>query len=355
MSIENKIHQRNKKLKELYPSAEDEHRKKTPAELQLSTFLLHWHFLRFAFATLSFALYLPTIIELFQNSYTILDYVRNAIIVAILILLEIGLSFSLLNYYKRKHSENTLNLAGMKRVAFSIAIVSILLSGLSGVNAIDITDGGKEEAINKTRSEKKEDIRLYRDQIKSNDKIINQNIANIRENNVLINNNKSFAATKKGAAQIASYQARNRELLKQNKTLIATNNKIRDEIKEIRNRGDKLMQQRISHAGKKELIYMIIFFIAGIISVLGLMFSYNFIGQYYKHLAQGVEDIEALEDFYEEKLEKEIAAKERKERIKKEAALKTKELDKKIIEAEQEKAQLNSGTWIDDSEKKKPE
>jgi hypothetical protein len=346
MSIEKKIHQREKKLKYLYPIAEDNIRKKANAELHLTGYHLHYNFLRFAFSFLSFILYVPTLIELFQHSYISIDYIRNIIILIILILLEIGLAYSLMSYYIRKHSHNQNN-RSQKRIAYTLAIISIVLSALSGVNAIDITDNGKENAITQTRTEKKEDIHDYKVILKQNNATIEANNKIIRENNTLIDGLKGIAATKKGNAQIISYQARNKELQAQNEKLITQNSMVRDDINEIRHAGDSLMKDRISHAGKKEWIYMIIFFFAGIIAVAGLMFSYNFIGQYYHDLEKDVEEIEALEDFYAEKQEKEIARRTRKERLAKESELRNKGLDKQLAEAD--KAHENSsGTWTDE-------
>lgn len=348
MSIDKKIHQRNKKLKTLYPIADDNIRKKTNAELHLNGFLLHKNFIRFAFAFLSFILYVPTIIELFQNSFITIDYIRNFIILIILILLEIGLSFSLYNLYIRKHSDNNINIKTLKTVAFSIAAVSIILSALSGVNAIDITDNGKENAISQTRTEKKEDISEFKEMIEKNDLIISNNNHIIRENNVLIRDLKAVSVTRKGSAQIVSYQARNKELQSQNKTLIAENNKLRADIKEIRQAGDKLMEDRIKNAGKKELIYMIIFFLAGIISVRGLMFSYNFIGQYYYYLAKEAAEIEALEEYTQEKEEKETQEAIKKKKRLNKIELENIELEKKIQAARENE---ETGTW--EPEKKK--
>jgi hypothetical protein len=334
MNIEEKKVSREKVLKDLYPSAEDRVKEKTQSELHLGTYLFHYKYTRFFFAFLSFILYLPTIIELFSNSFIAIDYIRNIILIFILLAIEVGLSFYLFDYFMSFYSKNKINKSS-KKIAFSLGIISILLSSLSGVNTIDITDNGQEDAITQTRAEKKEDIQGYLSMIKNNDILIANNSKIIKSNNELIKDLKNIAATKKGNRQITSYLTRNKELQNQNKKLITENSNLRQEIKDIRKSGDKLMKERISSAGKKEIIYMVIFFVAGLFAVLGLFYTYRFIGKYNRYLVDDSSEIEALQDLKEEELKRDIKRKSNKDRIEKMSELDNIDLDKKIKSARQ--------------------
>jgi len=309
MNIKRKQDQENKFFKDFYPVADDKVRGKTNSELELKTYKLHFYFARFAFAILSFALYLPTIIELFQTSYTISDYIRNFIIVLILILLEIGLSFSLFDFYVRKHSHNSNR---RKIIVYSLSFVSIILSALSGVNAIDIVDKSEKNIISETNITKDKDIGKYLEQIDRN--LLRIEDAN-KTFNINNNNIKDFApiaATKKGSEQIRAYQKQNDRLQIFIGKWINQNNHNYKVIENIRKESKNLMKTRILKAGKKELIYMVIFFFSGIIAVGGLMYSYNFIGSYYRHVTDDAREIEVLRT----QLEKEEEEYQEKQRLK---------------------------------------
>ena len=291
MDIKQKKREEEKFFKSFYPVADDKIRQKTNAELELRTYKFHFYFARFVFAVLSFALYLPTIIELFQSSFTVTDYIRNFIIVLILLLLEIGLSFSLYDYYVRYHSENKNR---RKIIVYGLAFVSIVLSALSGVNAIDIVDKSENNIITETRANQAADISKYMAQIDQNTQRITDQNAAIALNNNLIKDLAPIAATKKGSNQIFKYQkANNRSQVFIGKWM-NQNNHLYREIADIRKESKTMMKTRITKAGKKELIYMVIFFISGIVAVGGLMYSYNFIGLYYRHVKDDAKNIEVL-------------------------------------------------------------
>jgi hypothetical protein len=332
MGIEQEKQQRVKMLRDLFPVAEDRMIKKTNAELNLNMFNLHWYFLRFAFSLLSYALYVPTLIELFQGAASTNEYIKAIIVTVILAILEIGLAYTLYEYYVRKHSENSVNNTA-KYIAIGLCAASIILSGLGGVNAIAITDNSQEKIVDQTTNKKKTEMIDYTNIIASNNKTIKENQAAISENNKLIENLKGVALTKKGSAQIASLNARNKELQAQNTNLVSDNSNMMMEMKSIRESNDGLMMDRISQAGKKETTYMIIFFIAGIFAVVGLMFSYNYVARYYHDLKNDVADIEALDDFWKESQENDIRWKERRAMVTKQIQLRTLEIDKALEQA----------------------
>ena len=159
---------------------------------------LHENFARFAFSILSFTLYVPTLIELFQTSIFAVDYVRNIIILIILISLEVGLAYTLADFYIRKHSKNSNR---RKIIVYTLAFTSIVFSAFSGINAIDIVDKSASTIHREQRTEIKEDIKEHVATIKRNDKKI------LYGNNLIVNNNKlmnelsAIAATKKGSTQ----------------------------------------------------------------------------------------------------------------------------------------------------------
>jgi len=307
MDIEHKKRKDEDFFKSFYPIADDKVRVKTNAELELKTYKLHFYFARFAFAILSFALYLPTIIELFQTSYTITDYIRNFIIILILALLEIGLSFSLYDYYVRFHSQNK---DRRRLIIYSLAFTSVVLSALSGVNAIDIVDKSESNIISETQIIKENDIKKYMEHIDRNLVKIDDADKRIAVSNQNIKDLAPVAVTKKGSAQIVAYQEQNAtaagfidRLSKQNSHLLLV-------VEDIRRESKSLMKTRITKAGKKELIYMVIFFISGIVAVGGLMYSYNFIGMFYRHVKDDALNIEVLrkqldeeEEAYQESLQ----------------------------------------------------
>ncbi len=296
MSIKQKIQQREKFLKDFYPVADDKVRKKTNAELEMKGYKLHYYFIRFAFAVLSFFLYVPTIIELFQNSFVISDYIRNFIIVLILLLLEIGLSFSLYDYYVRWHSNN----ANRRRIiVYSLAFASIILSALSGVNAIDIVDKSEDNIISETRTNQAQDVNEYLAQIERNTHRITKAHETFNINNENIKDLAPIAATQKGSEQIAKFQKQNDRLQIFTGKWINQNNHNYKVIENIRKENKSMMKTRITKAGKKELIYMIIFFFTGIIAVGGLMYSYNFIGQYYRYVKDDANEIAVLKKQFE--------------------------------------------------------
>jgi len=281
MNIDQKKRQQDKFFKGFYPIADDNMRKKPDSELKMKSYKLHFYSLRFAFAVLSFALYVPSIIELFQTSFEVIDHVRNFIIVLILLLLEIGLTISHYGYYISKYSDN----ATHKRIiVYSLAFTSIILSALSGVNAIDIVDRSETNIITETRTAQEHDIDKYLGQIESNSKRINDINKTFVDNNKNIKDLAPIAATKKGSAQIRKYQQQNDKNQIFIGKLMNQNNHLYKVIENIRKSSKSLMKTRIIKAGKKEFIYMVIFFLSGIIAVAGLMYSYNFIAQYNRHV-----------------------------------------------------------------------
>lgn len=310
MDIEQKKRKEEDFFKSFYPVADDKIRQKTNAELELRTYKLHFYFARFAFAVLSFALYLPTIIELFQTSFTVTDYIRNFIIVLILLLLEIGLSFSLYDYYVRYHSDNK---DRRKIIVYSLALTSIVLSALSGVNAIDIVDKSENNIISETRINQTADIDKYMAQIDKNTIRIEDADKTFNLNNKNIESLAPIAATKKGSTQIAAYQKQNDRLQIFTAKWMNQNNHLLREIADIRKESKNMMKTRITKAGKKELIYMVIFFISGIVAVGGLMYSYNFIGLYYRHVKSDAKNIEVLRNQLELEEEEYQLARQKKD------------------------------------------
>lgn len=291
MDINLKKKQEDKFFKEIYPIAEDKIRCKTNAELERSNYLLHFYFLRFAFAVLSFSLYIPTLIELFQTSISFSDYVRNFIIVLLLLILEIGLSMSLKDYFIRFHSDNS----NRKRlITFMLAGLSVILSALSGVNAIQILDKSENQIISETRNAKKQDLNRYTYLLKQNAKKIELQNKNIAGYNQAIKNTAPIAATKAGKKQIAKAQFLIEQAQKNIAEIEQQNAKYTNIIEDIRSENKNMLKTRLSKAGKKELIYMIIFFFAGFVAVFGLMFSYNFIGKYYRYVRDEARHIAAL-------------------------------------------------------------
>lgn len=325
MNIEQKKQQEDKFLIGIYPIAKDKIIWKTNAELEMQSYRLHFYYIRFIFALLSFALYIPTLIELFQNSFVLADYIRNFIILLILLLLEIGLSFSLYDYYTRKHSDNTNR---RKIIIYSLAFVSIILSALSGVNAIDLVDNSENNIIAETRINQANEVDKYLKHITIN----NSKITDINKTFVINNENiKSLApiaATTRGNAQIEKFQKQNDRIQTFIATLINQNNHLYKIIDNIRYENKNLMKARITKAGKKELIYMIIFFCAGIIAVLGLMYSYNFIGQYYKYIKDDARNIEVLKRELET-----TEREEKKERLRKQIEEKELEMQLKSMDS----------------------
>lgn len=342
--IEREIEQREKRLKSLYPVAHDAMRKKTNPELKLKAHDLHYYFIRFAFSVLSYALYLPAIIDEINNG----NIIKAIIMAIILALLEIGLAYSAWNYYTLKHSENIISLTRSKIITFSLAIASMTLSGLSGVYAVDITDHSQEKIVEQTTNKKKQDLAGYYAMLNKNTKILDQNNQLIQQNNQHIADLKAVALTRKAIAQINSYNARNKELSAMNQKIIEQNGDLNKRIENTDSGNEKQMTERIEKASLRETIYMIIFFLAGLISVIGIMFSYNFIAEYKRDLNKEAAEIEAVKKMMEENLEKEKMETARRNKIAKELELENIRLQKAIDAARNE-----SSTWEFDNDHEK--
>ena len=318
MGIKEKKEQLEKQIMALYPESVEKVRKRTNTELGMSYYNIHQKVGRFAFAILSFLLYVPTLIELYQNSNSAAEYVKLAIVVIVLLLLEIGLSISLKNYYERYHGKND----NSKRVlVYSLALVSVVLSALSGVNAIDIIDKSEKEITTEIRDNRDTEIAEYSARLDRNMIELDKVNARISERSQSITDLAPVSVTKKGSAQIKTFQDQNTKAQDFIAKVTRQNDHLLKVIEDIRKENKNIMRNKITKAGKKELIYMVIFFILGIVAVGGLMFSYNLIHKQHKHMVQDKDLIPVLK----EQLDKENA--ERKH-IEQAERIKQKELDK---------------------------
>jgi hypothetical protein len=338
-NLQIKKEQQSKDIKELYPLSADLMRKKTHTELNLWNFKMHKKFLRFFFSGFSFGLYIPTFLSWIIVSIVIDDYLKVFFAFIIGATIEIGLAWFANDYFTIKYSKNTIT-KKLKFMLYFCAILSILGSSLSGINIVAITDNSETNIINKSRDVKKQDLDGYYSMLSKNDNIIKSNIAIINQNNGMINNLKSVALTKKGSNQINSFNTRNKELSLQDDKLLSDNIDIRSQIKNTSNYGNRIMENQLLKAGKKELIYMIVFFFAGILAVLAIIFSYDFMAKYHYYMAKEADDLEQLDELREEEIQNEITRKTRKDRILKESEIRNLELDKAL-----NKAKSNTEAW----------
>jgi hypothetical protein len=283
MSIQNKIQKTQKYLNDNLDKANYLMLPRSQSELMLPAFRIHFYFLRFVFSILSFALYLPTIIELYNQQHNIITIIKTIVSVCLLLLVEIGMSWNLFLFFMRTRSANKPTII-LKLITFSLVLISTVLSGLLGANMIKITDNSQTAIVEQTDNSKQKDLKsLYEAQVNNNN-IISSNNQLIAENNKIINKLSNIAATNNGRKQINNYQQRSKELQEQNNQLIIANSGINKEIILSRGQNTNTMQKRLLNASKSTIIFMVIFFLAGLIINICLIYSYNIISLFYYHL-----------------------------------------------------------------------
>ena len=101
MNIKDRKNKDERFYKKNFPIADYDMEKKSAAQLDKGMYLAHYMFLRFAFAVISFLLYVPTLIQLYIESDNLIAYLRLALVTILLLMLEIGLSYSLGVFFKR--------------------------------------------------------------------------------------------------------------------------------------------------------------------------------------------------------------------------------------------------------------
>jgi hypothetical protein len=291
MNLDLKKEQQEKFIRSLYPVSAELMKKKTFTILNVGNFKLHQYFLRFFFSVFSFALYLPTFIDFFNTSTIAADYFKLVLAVCIGAGIEISLAVTARDFYIIKYSKNDIS----KRLKFLVvfcALLSIIGSSLSGINLVSLTDNSQVTIVDKNQKDKKKEVDMFTEMINKNDNIIKDNIELIKQNNLFIEGLKKVSMTKKGASQISSYIARNKELQGQNDKLMGDNLDIRQQIKEASNFGNKTMTDQLTKAGKRELIYMVVFFISGIMAVFAILFSYDFIAKFHYYMDKEIKEAE---------------------------------------------------------------
>jgi hypothetical protein len=301
MGIKQEIEQRAKQLKNRLPIAEDNVQEKTNAELDLSEFRLNYYFLRFILSLISISLYLPTLIFFFGGNRGLSGYVLGWILVAVFLIIETALPFALYKYFKLKHSHNVKPLGRLKLLAFGLCFFSVAASSYCGIDAVDIFDNSQETIVKESSDQTNKDVGNYSNLIASNANIIKDNQSLIKDNISSIDEKKGISLTKSGKAQIKALNEHNKLIQAQNDTLIKANNLILAQMNDIRQNNEGFMFKRVSKANNKELIYMGIFFVIGLLAVLGLVYSYNFIGKYDRSLDEDSKNIKLLDDIWQKR------------------------------------------------------
>ena len=283
MSIHKKIQKRREFLKKNVDKANYFMLPKLQSELMLPAFRVHFYFLRFLFSFLSFAMYIPTIIELYTMQTDILTTIKTILVICFLLLVEFGMAWNLFVFFMRLRSANKPKMR-IKLITFSLVLISALLSGLSGGNIIAITDNSQSAIMVQSSDLKENDLKNLYIALANNNNLIKENNQLIAENNQIINKLSKIAATKNGQKQINNYQQRNKELQAQNNQLIEANNGINKEILLSREQSTATTQKRLISAEKNTYIFMGIFFLAGLIVNICLIYSYNIISLFYYYL-----------------------------------------------------------------------
>lgn len=270
----------------------------TNSELNIGAYKMHYYFWRFLFAAISFLLYIPTLWELYQNINDISDHIRNIIILIILLAIEIGLSFSLSSYFIKKYNPNPQITVSPKRwIYILLAIISILLSSFSGLNAVKISSGYEMIKIKiSEKNEKMDQIGQIKNQLAKNNSQISKNDQLAKNNNELIKSLKKVSVTGHGAGQIKKYQEQNLILQEQNNDLIEHNKTLLEQLNKLEEKTERNIEKKWINYSKKELIYMIIFFLSGFFTVLGLIYSYRFIAKYYRDLILDTNNIKQIQN-----------------------------------------------------------
>lgn len=270
----------------------------TSSELNIGAYKMHYYFWRFLFAIISFSLYIPTLWELYRNVNDRSDHVRNVIVFLLLAAMEVGLSFSLSSYFIKKYNPNPRTVLKPKRwIYITLAIGSILASSFSGLNAVKISSGYEIIKIKaREKGEKKLQVDQLKIQLAKNNEQISENDQLAKNNNELIKSLKKVSVTGHGAGQIKKYQEQNIILQEQNNELISQNKLLLNRLNKLEENTDKNIQTRLLSYSKKELIYMIIFFLAGLFTVIGLIYSYRFIAIYYRNLILESKSIKQIEN-----------------------------------------------------------
>jgi len=353
MGIEQEIQQRAKQLKNRLPIAEDNVQEKTSAELDLSEFRLNYYFLRFILSIISISLYLPTLIFFFGGNRGLSGYVLGWVLVAVFLIIETALPFVLYKYFKLKHSYNVKPLGRLKLLAFGLCFVSVAASSYCGIDAVDIFDNSQEIIVKESSDQTNKDIVNYSSLIAANSSIIAENQKLIKDNISSIDEKKGVSLTKAGKAQIKALNEHNKLIQAQNNTLIKANSLILAQMNDIRQNNEGFMFKRVSKANNKEFIYMGIFFLIGLLAVLGLVYSYNFIGKYDRSLKDDSKKIDLLSDIWEKRTD-EMHDKEVREKLRSgEKELKMLEVEKALHEARANMWKTNDDAEIIFDEKKK--
>ena len=232
----------------------------------------------YCFSFLSWSLYIPYFINLYNSSETTQNYTILFIWFSILTIFELALLFSTKLWYNARHKDLKAKKLYLRNICYIFSIISILFSVYSGVNGIFTADNSNEK-ISKNYTENSTKLRNdYFKRIESNDNKIN-------ENNRLIQGLQGIALTKKGSKQIERLQNLNDKLQAENEIIRNEMNK-----ENSNNYTDSKIQQ--SSNNTQTLFFAIGFGIAGIIMVLGIHFCSNLIGKF--NYLQGKEQREGL-------------------------------------------------------------
>jgi cell division protein FtsB len=277
----NRIQQYIQGEKHLYKTNEINAFKSIRPETESQSMVTEYRFARIAvycFSLLSWSLYIPYFINLYNSAENSQNFTILIIWFSILTIFEVALLFSTKLWYIASHKDNKAKKLYLRNICYILSIISISFSVYSGVNGI-LTADSSNEKISKVYTENSTKLRNdYFSRIASNDKKIN-------ENNTLIKGLQGVALTKKGSAQIERLQNMNDKLQLQNDNIRAEMNK------ENNNQySDSKIQQESNDT--KTLFFAIGFGIAGIIMVIGIHFCSNLIGKF--NYLQGKEQSEGL-------------------------------------------------------------
>lgn len=276
--------------KHLYKTNEINAFKAIRKETESQSMVTEYRFSRIAvycFSFLSWSLYIPYFINLYNSAETSQNFTNLVIWFLILTIFEVALLFTTKLWYNASHKDLKAKKTYLRNICYILSIISISFSVYSGVNGV-ITADKTSEKISKLYTENSTKLRTdYFKRIESNDKKIN-------ENNQLIKGLQGVALTKKGYTQIERLQNSNDNLQVQNEN-------IRTEMNQLNSNqySDSKIEKESNES--KTLFFAIGFGIAGIIMVIGIHFCSNLIGKF--NYLQGKEQSEGkLLDDHENEL-----------------------------------------------------